>query len=378
MNLTSRERLLRIFRGDAIDRPALKLWGAGIDPEYHIHPAYLPVNRAAAEKTDLFGTAGFPFDMAAGRNTHRYMETYETETKNPDWRDRHIVYHTPKGDLHMIDRYSLRGDPGYTVEHMIKEPEDIDRYLSMDYEPFSFDRSAFDTADARMGDRGVTMIGIPHAGYSAQCLLGSETLAYFAIDEEDRIAELISVFRQRVIDHTKQILSLGIKEPIFSWVGPEVFLPPLMRPDDFETYVRDADKPICDLVHSAGGHVWVHSHGKVARFIDTFIDMGVDVLNPLEPTKNGDIDMEDIIARYKNRIGWEGNIEIQEILLSSKERIRELIDACVSAGWKSGRFILCPSAGYMEYPRPTEQYIENLLFYINYGYEAVERCRQSQ
>ena len=54
----------------------------------------------------------------------------------------------------------------------------------------------------------------------------------------------------------------------------------------------------------------------------------------------------------------------------------QLIDECVEAGWKSGRFILCPSAGYMEYIRPTEQYIENLLFYLNYGYEAVERCRK--
>ena len=148
-----------------------------------------------------------------------------------------------------------------------------------------------------------------------------------------------------------------------------------MRPADFGEFVHDMDKPIGDAIHNAGGHVWVHSHGKVADFIDSFIDMGVDVLNPLEPPKNGDIDMNDIIARYGNRIGWEGNIEIQEILLSSRERLRNLIDECVEAGWKSGRFVLCPSAGYMEYPQPTEHYIDNLLFYLRYGLEAVERCR---
>jgi hypothetical protein len=103
--------------------------------------------------------------------------------------------------------------------------------------------------------------------------------------------------------------------------------------------------------------------------------MGVDVLNPLEPPKNGDVFMDELVARYGNRIGWEGNIEIQELLLSSQERIRQLIDECVAAGWKSGRFILCPSAGYMEYPFPTEEYLENLMFYLRYGLEAVERCR---
>jgi len=104
--------------------------------------------------------------------------------------------------------------------------------------------------------------------------------------------------------------------------------------------------------------------------------MGVDVLNPLEPAPNGDIVMAEVVEKYKNRIGLEGNIEIQEIFCSSKERIAGLIDECVDAGAKSGRFILCPSAGYMEFARPTEQYLENMLFYMRYGLEAVERYRK--
>ncbi len=68
MKLTSRERIERIFRNEEIDRPALKLWSAGIDPEPVLHPAYLPVNRLASETTDLFGGAGFAFDLYAGTN----------------------------------------------------------------------------------------------------------------------------------------------------------------------------------------------------------------------------------------------------------------------------------------------------------------------
>ena len=149
-----------------------------------------------------------------------------------------------------------------------------------------------------------------------------------------------------------------------------------MRPEDFQEFVHHVDKPICDLIHNAGGHVWVHSHGKVAQLIDSYIDMGVDVLNPLEPPKNGDVCMEEIVARYVNRIGWEGNIEIQELLLSSPDRIRALIDECVALGSPSGRFILCPSAGFNEYPFTTQEYVDNLLLYLQYGLEAVERCRK--
>ena len=375
MHLTSHERIMRIFQNREIDRPGFKLWGADLNINRLLHPAYKPVAVLAAETTDLFGQARFPFNFYAGRNINRYMESYITEAGSPDWQNRHTVLHTPKGNLHSINRVSLKGEPEYITEHMIKEPEDIDKLLSMDYTPWALNRIGYDESVAQMGHRGVSMIAMGHAAYAVQILMGSETLAYFSIDEREKLQELIQVYADRLLAHTKAILDLGLEEPVFNWVGPEVYLPPLMGTHDFEEFVHDMDKPICDAIHDAGGYVWVHSHGKVAKFIDSFIDMGVDVLNPLEPPKNGDIDMHEIIVKYGNRIGWEGNIEIQEILQSPKERVRALIDECVEAGNKSGRFILCPSAGYMEYPRPTEQYIENLMYYLQYGLEAVERCR---
>ncbi|MBE6546855.1 MAG: hypothetical protein E7668_05400 [Ruminococcaceae bacterium] len=374
MALTSHERIMRIFQNKEIDRPALKLWGLGIHTARLLHPAYKPVAELAAKITDLFCDSGFGFNMDVGQNADRYLETYTTETNSPDWVDRHMVYHTSKGDLHSIKRLSTKGEPGYIMEYMIKEPEDIDKLLSMEFAPVTVNANKYNELVAQVGDRGVAMIAIGHAGYAVQELMGSETLAYFSIDERERLSNLIRLYSERLLAHTKAILDLGIKEPIFRWVGPEVYLPPLMGVDDFKEFVHDMDKPICDAVHNAGGYVWVHSHNKVAKFIDSFIDMGVDVLNPLEPPKNGDIDLNDIIAKYGNRIGWEGNIEIQEIIQASPERLRSLIDECVEAGNKSGRFILCPSTGYMEIPQPTEQYINNLMLYLRYGLEAVERC----
>ena len=374
MGLTSHERVMRIFQNKEVDRPALKLWGLGLNNERLLHPAYKSVTELAVKTTDLFCVTHYGFNMDAGQNADRYVEKYTTETKSPDWVDQHAVYHTPKGDLHAIKRCSTKGNPGYVVEHMVKEPEDIDKLLSMEFAPVTVDASRYEELVAQVGDRGVATIGLGHAGYAVQSLMGSETLAYFSIDERERLSRLIQLYADRLLAHTKAILALGLKEPIFQWVGPEVFLPPLMGVKDFEEFVHDMDKPICDAIHDSGGHVWVHSHNKVAKFIDSFIDMGVDVLNPLEPPKNGDIDLNEIVAKYGNRIGWEGNIEIQEIIQASPERLRYLIDECVNAGNKSGRFILCPSTGYMEIPQPSEQYINNLMLYLRYGLEAVERC----
>ena len=378
--LTSHERLMRIFRGEEIDRPALKLWGAGPYVGWQLHEAYRPVSELAAQTTDLFsGAGGYWLNMMFGTDNWSRVETWKTETGDPHWLDCHTLLHTPKGDLEMVRRESQIGDPGYDMEHYVKEEEDIEKLLSILYTaPEGMKKEAYDAAVCAIGDRGIAMIDLPHAAYYAHQMMGSEMLAYLSVDARELLDELISVYAKRIYDHVERILETGVEHPIFAWVGPELFLPPLLSPQDFDDFVFKYDKPICDLIHEHNGYVWVHSHGRVRHFIERFIEMGVDVLNPLEPSwaSNGDVDLEEVVGTFGGRIGLEGNIEIQEILQSSQERIAELIDACVDAGWKSGRMILCPSAGYMEYPRPTEKYIENLLFYLRYGLEAVEKCRK--
>ena len=145
MKLTSHERIMRIFRGQEIDRPALKLWGAGVHGTYPLlNPAYEPVSRLAGEITDLFGGCSFPFHPFCGRYVDKYREMWTEKTDKPLWEKLHTVYHTPKGDLHSVFMQSTIGEPGYIHEYLLKEPEDIEALLSMDYAPYPIDRSLYD------------------------------------------------------------------------------------------------------------------------------------------------------------------------------------------------------------------------------------------
>lgn len=369
MSMTSRERIMRIFRNQDVDRPALKLWGADLNPEL-LHPDYAPVYQLAKEKTDLFGGAGSPFNIFFGQNAKQYVETKDVPYAE-GWVSRHHYYHTPKGTLHDVERVSLTGEPGYILEHAVKEPEDIEMLLSIPYEPFPCDISSFYKAEEKMGDRGVIMIGLDHAGYAAQRMMGSETLAIMSIDERELLQELIDTLGKRVRAHANAILDTGVRAP-FSWVGPEVLIPPLMGHQDFNDFVFNVDKPMCDDIHNAGCNIWVHCHGKVANFIQDYIDMGVDILNPLEPPKNGDILLDEITKKFGRQIGWEGNIEIQTLLQADEEEVRSEVRRCAQVGKQVNRFVMCPSAGYMEYTHPEEKYIRNLLTYINYGLECLE------
>ncbi|HOP12175.1 MAG TPA: uroporphyrinogen decarboxylase family protein [Oscillospiraceae bacterium] len=374
MKLTSRERIMRIFRNEEIDKPALKLWG--FEPNLKLlNPAYRPVIETAAEKTDWFVNAVSSMNIYCGKYAGQLIEREYYETDQPIWRDLHTTFHTPKGDLHGVQRFSTVGEPSYMMEYMIKEPEDLDKLLSMPYEEDDYDAAPFYEKKAMVGERGVVMTYLDHAGYALQRITGSENLAYFSVDCREKVDEVIGVFGKRVLSYAKKILAAGVIEP-FMWVGPELFTPPLLSPKDFDDFVFKYDKTVCDAIHNAGANVWVHCHGKVAELVGRYIEMGVDILNPLEPPKNGDINLKKIVEQYGNRIGWEGNIEIQDILQAQPKHLKTLIDECVEAGNRSGRFVLCPSAGFMEYPRPSKEYIDNLLLYLNYGFERVEACRR--
>ena len=128
---------MRIFRGEEIDRPALKFWGARATVGKQLHEAYRPVSLLAARCADLFeGVYGCWGDLMRGAEGRAAVDTRETGTGDADWVDVHRLLHTPKGDLEMVHRRSLAGDPGYDLEHYVKEK----RRTSKSSPPFSTSR----------------------------------------------------------------------------------------------------------------------------------------------------------------------------------------------------------------------------------------------
>ena len=117
MQLTSYERIMRIFQNKEIDRPALKLWGASPNTPM-LHPSYRPVHELAMEKSDIFMYTTSAFNIYCGKNSERYIETEYKDTKDPTWKDAHTTFHTPLGDLHGVKRISTVGEPSYTTEYV--------------------------------------------------------------------------------------------------------------------------------------------------------------------------------------------------------------------------------------------------------------------
>ena len=79
--LTSQERIMRLFANQDIDRPSLKLWGTV--PGIHLlNPALQPVYDLAMEKTDIFDGFDLNIEPICGANRHLY-ESEVLDTDSP-------------------------------------------------------------------------------------------------------------------------------------------------------------------------------------------------------------------------------------------------------------------------------------------------------
>jgi hypothetical protein len=362
--MTRRERLMAIIRGGVPDRSAVKLWGAW-EERSPLPPAYGPVRRAALERTDLFVRTASLFDLYWGVHRGDIAREEERPTASADWVDRVTTVMASGCRLQSVYRASTRGHPGRRIEHLLKEPAEIHRVLSIPYEPFPFNAEPFLARQREIGDSGVVSYSLDHPMYGLQRLVGSTNFAFWSVDFDEIVLEAISEFSRRITEEVKRVLAFGLK-PVFSWTGPELCIPPLMPPAAFERYVAAFDAPLIDLIHDGGGFVWVHCHGKMRPVIRRFVEMGVDVLNPIEPPPMGDLTLGEAFALAGDDMALEGNIETHDLMTAPPELLRAKIHDALDSG-RGRRHILCPSSGYAENPEPTERFIGNLLLYIDEG-----------
>ena len=369
--MTRRERLTAIFQGRVPDRPAVRLWG--VFPGRKLLQAYEPVYRLGIECTDLIGLGGAPFNLHWGAMGSKIVKTCEQPTSSPEWVDVITEAETPAGRLRGVHTRNIYGKPGYEKEYMLKEPGDIKKLLSVLYEPFPLNPESFYVSERNIGDRGITLFSLDHAMYGLQRLTGSESFALWSLSDREVLGEAIAIFAQRIRDHARRALASGLKV-VYAWSGPELCIPPLMSPADFDEFVGAVDKPLSDLIHEGGGQVWVHCHGKMGPVLERFLAMGVDVLNPVEPPPMGDITLAEAFARVGNRMGLEGNIQTHDLMSVTPEQIRELVEQAIADG-RGHRHILCSSSWYNEWPFPDERMIQNCLTYIREGVRCAEAVR---
>jgi uroporphyrinogen decarboxylase len=119
----------------------------------------------------------------------------------------------------------------------------------------------------------------------------------------------------------------------------------LFRPELYDRFFFPWHRALCDLVHSYGAHVHMHSHGNINRILDRIVETGIDMLNPLDPTER--INLEATKERFGQHLTLVGGMD-KYIFDQDLDEIEARLRRSVSVGAQGGRFILMDTGGIPE------------------------------
>lgn len=115
----------------------------------------------------------------------------------------------------------------------------------------------------------------------------------------------------------------------------------IIAPELWRRYIKPRMKAIVDYCKRRGVYVLYHTDGNCEDIIPDLIEMGIDILNPIQPES---MDPAKIKRTYGDRLVLSGTISVQRTLPRGsvndvKKEVMERIESCAPGGG----FILAPS-----------------------------------
>jgi hypothetical protein len=364
--MTSKERLLTAVRGEIPDRVPVSTYelNAHNKDQFENHePSYKRLMAAIGELGDemlMTGTGSLP-------NAAENIET-QTWTDAAGSRFRRQIWPTPKGDLTRL----LRDDPNihttWQIEHWCKTSKDLERVLSVPFEPTSVDRSFLLRQQKDLGEKGVLLISIVDPLCPAAELFSMADYTVFAFSEPEKFRYLLDVLFERIKVELRQTLATGIRDCVFRVVGAEYAAPPYMPPALFEKYVVPYDTWMNRTIGESGNYPRMHCHGKIGKVLDLIAATKPAGLDPCEPPNQGDIELDAIKRRIGDRVCLMGNVELRDLEGSTPPQVRQIVKHCMDQAKPGGRYVLMPTAAPINVPL-APQTEANYLAYLEAAHE---------
>ena len=117
----------------------------------------------------------------------------------------------------------------------------------------------------------------------------------------------------------------------------------LMSLPMWDALIRPCHQKLIQAAKSHGAKVMYHSDGALRPLLDRLIDLGVDVLNPLQPNAAG-MEPEGLKRDFGDRLCFHGGMDIIELLpKATKERVASETVRMVRTLGGNGGYILASS-----------------------------------
>lgn len=122
----------------------------------------------------------------------------------------------------------------------------------------------------------------------------------------------------------------------------------LISLEDWHYLYYENYKLLVEQAHRYGFKVMIHSCGSIAPLLPYFIELGVDIVDPVQITAQ-DMDPEVLVEKYGKDLCFHGAIDTQSVLPhQGVEEVRDHVIRLVNTLNRYGSFIAAPSNNIMQ------------------------------
>ncbi len=356
--VNSRERILAAARGEEPDR---------VPCSPHVGPGTVQTMSqedwdALLQFTDVTMSVGVLGDLQVFGG-QRFLDASKV-TQEGDRRT--VEVETPKGVLR--SQQLVTPETTWTAEYFGKTREDVDKILSILYDPPRFDLVDVFRWSEAVGADGLVSLGICSAFRFCLGFFGPQTLYLAMADDADLIEQLIATMNERLEVYIWECCDRGVRS--FWMGGSEHCGPGVVNPRMFKRFVTPYDKHIVEIIHQYGGIVNYHTHGRLHDILDDIAEIGVDVMSPIESGIRGDVTLAEVKHIVGDRVCLKGNLDDMAFLaLASEEEVRAAAEGCVEQAAEGGGYILSGTDAGIYSPEWVQSFLTMAQVAEHYAYQ---------
>jgi uroporphyrinogen decarboxylase len=120
----------------------------------------------------------------------------------------------------------------------------------------------------------------------------------------------------------------------------------MLNPDLWRKHIKPYATPLLRTFKDMGLITMYHSCGSIIPVIDDLIEMGLDILDPIQP-KARDMSPENLKALFGGRLSFHGGIDEQELLpRGTPEQVRAETERIIGVFGADGGYIVCSAHAF--------------------------------
>lgn len=177
---------------------------------------------------------------------------------------------------------------------------------------------------------------------SAWALRGYDQLLTDLVADPDRTEQILDMTCNYHTAVTQQLARLGVD---MIWLGDDIGGQNrmLMSPTMWRKYFKPRMARLIESLKAINPHLWIayHSDGVIYPIVPDLIEIGVDILNPIQPAAMDPVQLK---RDFGDRLCFWGSLDIQHTLpCGSPQEVRTEVLARLQTIGNQGGFIIGPT-----------------------------------